>query len=217
MVTFVLLVVVLGGMIFAHELGHFLVARLFNIEVEEFGFGLPLLPRIATLFTWHGTEFTLYPIPLGGFVRPKGENDPAIPDGLAAANPWKRLAVLFAGPLMNLLTAVVVASIMIAQTGISVPGKLVIRDVTANSPASQAGLRDNDVIQSIQGQPATDRDAAIALIRANLDKPVVLVVERNGQQVAITATPLSTRSVQEGALGIALGYPTRPASLSESI
>jgi len=73
-------------MIFVHEFGHFIAARLFKIEVEEFGFGLPSY-RLATLFRWRGTDFTIHALPLGGFVRPKGENDPNIPGGLAAAHP----------------------------------------------------------------------------------------------------------------------------------
>jgi len=56
------------GMILVHEVGHFIAARLLNIEVEEFGFGLP--PKMLTLFRWKGTEFTLNWLPLGGFVRP---------------------------------------------------------------------------------------------------------------------------------------------------
>jgi regulator of sigma E protease len=90
-------VAALAGLILIHEFGHFVAARLMKIEVEEFGLGFP--PRLVTLFTWKETRFSLNWIPLGGFVRPKGENDPSIPDGLAAANPWKRLFVLFAGPL----------------------------------------------------------------------------------------------------------------------
>ena len=91
----------LGALIIIHEFGHFIVSRLFKIEVEEFGIGFP--PRMLTLFKAAGTKFTLNWIPLGGFVRPKGENDPEVPGGLAAASPWIRLAVLLAGPLSNLL------------------------------------------------------------------------------------------------------------------
>jgi len=61
--------------------------------------------------THPGTRFTFNWLPLGGFIRPKGENDPNVAGGLAAANPWKRLIVLFAGPLMNLITAVVLAGL----------------------------------------------------------------------------------------------------------
>src|SRR5258706_1072891 len=215
MLTFVLFVVVFGGMVFVHEFGHFIVARLFKIPVEEFGFGFP--PRVATLFKWQGTEFTLNALPLGGFVRPRGENDPDVPDGLAAANPWKRLGVLFAGPLMNLLTAIVVLSFVIVQAGIPVPGTVKVAQVTSDSPAEKAGLQDNDIIKAVNGTPVSDVDATRILIRKNLDKPVTLLIERNGRQLTIIATPLSSRTVEEGALGVALGYPTRPAGLDEAV
>jgi regulator of sigma E protease len=164
-----------------------------------------------------GTELTLNALPLGGFVRPRGENDPDVPDGLAAANPWKRLGVLFAGPLMNLITAVIVLTIVIAQSGISVPGTIKIAEVTGGSPAALAGLQNDDIIKSINGTKVSDVDATRVLIRANLDKPITLLIQRNGQQLTISATPLSSRSADQGALGVALGYPTRPAGLGESI
>jgi len=124
-VTLIIFMLALGGMIFVHELGHFIAARWAGIQVEEFGFGLPS-KKLVTLFKWQGTEFTIHALPLGGFVRPKGENDPNVPGGLAAANPWKRLVVLFAGPLMNLVTAIVVFSFLISFEGVPVPGSIKI-------------------------------------------------------------------------------------------
>ena len=96
-------IIALAMLIFVHELGHFIICKLLKIEVEEFGFGYP--PRALTIFERGGTKFTLNWLPFGGFVRPKGENDPSIAGGMAAASPWKRIAVLLAGPTMNLLTA----------------------------------------------------------------------------------------------------------------
>ncbi|MBI2333951.1 MAG: site-2 protease family protein [Chloroflexi bacterium] len=203
-------------MIFVHELGHFIAARWAGIEVEEFGFGLPSY-KLATLFRWKGTEFTIHALPLGGFVRPKGENDPNVPGGFGAANPWKRLVVLVAGPLMNLLTAIIVFSALIAYEGVPQPGSVKIDTVADNSPAQQADLQPGDIIVSINGQEVTDIQPAIDIIRANLDKPVEMVVNREGEMVTITATPLSTRSPQQGALGIGLTYPTRPATFVESL
>jgi regulator of sigma E protease len=295
--TFLLVVLVFGGMIFLHELGHYLAARLFKIEVEEFGFGIP--PRLWRLwrapgsfkigthsiqipanfdlgieiaelehrpaelvlqrfgesltlksislaaaedgqyFPAHpvltpdndgnlrlsgmvrelrpGTEFTINWLPLGGFVRPKGEGDPDVPGGLAAANPWQRLVVLFAGPLMNLLTAVVVTAVIIGQMGVAVPGKVLIEDVTPDSPAQQAGIQPKDVLVSIAGTPVTAIEDARTLIRASLDQPLEMTFERDGQVVTLTATPLSSRSPQQGALGVGLSYPRRNATLLESV
>lgn len=209
-------VLALGGMIFVHELGHFIAARWAGIEVEEFGFGLPSY-KIATLFKWQGTEFTIHALPLGGFVRPKGENDPNIPGGLASASPWKRLVVLVAGPLMNLITAVIVFSILIASEGVAVPGTVKIDTVSENSPAQQADIRAGDILLAINGESVSDIQPAITLIRENLDRPVELLIERDGEKLTVTATPLSSRTAQEGALGVALAYPTRPATFVESI
>jgi regulator of sigma E protease len=215
-VSLIIFLFALGGMIFVHELGHFIAARWAGIEVEEFGLGLPS-KKLVTLFTWQGTEFTIHALLLGGFIRPKGENDPNIPGGLAAANPWKRLVVLFAGPMMNLITAIVVFSFLISLQGVSVPGSVKIDAVTKNSPAQDAGLQTGDILLAINGKNITDVEPAIAIIRKNLDKPVELLINRSGEKITLTATPLSTRTKSEGALGIALTYPTRPATFVESI
>ena len=215
-VTLIIFLFALGGMIFVHELGHFIAARWAGIEVEEFGLGLPSY-KLATLFTWQGTEFTIHALLLGGFIRPKGENDPTIPGGLASANPWKRLVVLFAGPLMNLITAIVVFSFLIASEGVAVPGSIKIESIAENSPAQQADIQTGDILLAINGQSVTNIEPAIALIKENLDKPVELLIERNGEKITLTATPLSSRKKSEGALGIGLTYPTRPATFIESI
>jgi regulator of sigma E protease len=215
-VTLIVFLLALGGMIFVHELGHFIAARWAGIEVEEFGLGLPSY-KIATLFKWQGTEFTIHALLLGGFIRPKGENDPNVPGGLASANPWKRLVVLFAGPMMNLITAIVVFSFLISFEGVPMPGSIAINSVSANSPAEQAGMQADDILLAINGQSVTEVSAAIAIIKDNLDQPVEMLVDRNGEKVTITATPLSTRKASEGALGVGLGYPTRPATFIESV
>lgn len=215
-VTLIIFLFALGGMIFVHELGHFIAARWAGIEVEEFGLGLPSY-KLATLFKWQGTEFTVHALLLGGFIRPKGENDPTIPGGLASANPWKRLVVLFAGPLMNLITAIVVFSFLIASEGVAVPGSIKIDSVAENSPAQQADMQTGDILLAINGESVTNIEPAIAIIKENMDKPVELLIDRNGEKITLTATPLSSRKKSEGALGIGLTYPTRPATFIESI
>jgi regulator of sigma E protease len=214
-VAFLVFFLALAWSILIHELGHFIAARLAKIEVEEFGFGLP--PKALTLFKWQGTEFSLNWIPLGGFVRPKGEGDPNVPGGLAAANPWKRLGVLFAGPIMNLLTAVVVFALIIGMSGVVVPGQVFIGGVEENSPADQAGLLTGDVILSVNGvKPANIFDVRGEVL-ANLDREIPIVVERNGTQETVLVTPLSSRGENQGAMGVILEMPTRPATASEAL
>ena len=196
-------VAVFAGVVFIHEFGHFIVARLLKVEVEEFGFGFP--PRILTMFHWRGTDFTLNWLPLGGFVRPKGENDPNVPGGLAAASPWTRLAVLFAGPTMNLLLGVAVFSFLFFQMGVPDYTRVQIQDVLANSPGQQAGIQVNDIVLTANGTAINDPTQLHDIIYANLDKPVLLTLHRGGQTVSVTVTPLSSRPQSEGAIGISMG------------
>jgi len=191
------------GMILVHEVGHFLAARLLNIEVEEFGFGLP--PKMLTLLHWKGTEFTLNWLPLGGFVRPKGENDPAIPGGLAAANPWKRLGVLFAGPVMNLLAGLLIFIFLVRVDGYHDLSRVRLAEVAPNSPAANAGLLPGDIFLQMAGQPVTDFESLRAIVVQNLDQPMEITVQRGGQIITVTATPRSNPPENEGALGIGMG------------
>lgn len=201
-------VIALGVLIVLHELGHLLVAKLMNIEVEEFGIGFP--PRIARLFTWRGTEFTLNWIPLGGFVRPKGENDPDVPGGLAAANPWKRLAVLLGGSTVNIVTGILLFSLLFTSLGAPDTSKVQIMSVVEGTPAEQAGLQAGDVVRAVNGAAVTDIETLSAMIREQVGNEVTITVERDGQTLDIAATPRVDPPEGQGALGITLGNPTIP-------
>jgi regulator of sigma E protease len=204
--TWIVFILAFGGMVLIHEFGHFIAARLCGIEVEEFGIGLPT-PRALTLFKWQGTRFTLNWLPLGGFVRPKGENDPNVPGGLAAASPWKRLFVLFAGPLMNLLAAVVIYSIIFTRVGVPDTSKVLIASVTPESPAAAAGLQDGDIFVSGNGQPISSIETLRAIIDKNVDQPISFVIDRNGKQMDITATPQMNTQEKRAMIGVGLGVP----------
>lgn len=204
----------LAALIILHELGHFLVARLFKVEVEEFGLGFP--PRAAKLFEAGGTQFTLNWIPLGGFVRPKGENDPSIPGGLAAANPWVRLAVLAAGPAMNLLIGLVLGIFLFYSLGDPIQDRIKVLRVAPESPAAQAGIRPEDIILSVNGQSIESMEEIHDLISQNLDRPTEIVYQRGSQTFTVSLVPRSEPPPEEGAIGIVMGHPTRPIGLSQA-
>ncbi|HZJ21791.1 MAG TPA: M50 family metallopeptidase [Anaerolineales bacterium] len=217
LLTLLVFILAFGGMVIIHEFGHFIVARLCKIEVEEFGIGLPT-PGALTLFTWQGTRFTLNWLPLGGFVRPKGENDPTVPGGLAAANPWARLAVLFAGPLMNLLTAVIIYSIIFTRVGVPDTSRVLVSSVVAESPAAQAGFQTDDIFVSANGQPIRSVDDLRAIVDANSGKPVDFLVDRHGEQIELTATPLLNETEKRSMIGVGLGAPFKePTSWLETL
>ena len=215
MIDIVQFIAALAALIIIHELGHFLVARLFKVEVEEFGLGFP--PRAATLFEAGGTKFTLNWIPFGGFVRPKGENDPDVPGGLAAASPWVRLAVLFAGPFANLLVGVILYAIIFTNLGSPISNQVQVMDVADNSPAQMAGLRPGDLIMQINDEQINSTSALEREIRANLDQTTLLVIERNGENIEINLVPRSDPPEGEGAIGIMMGNPTQPISFPAAL
>jgi regulator of sigma E protease len=207
---------VFAAVVLIHEFGHFVAARLLRVDVEEFGIGLP--PRALKLFRWKGTDFTLNWLPLGGFVRPKGENDPNVSGGLAASSPWVRLGVLFAGPTMNLLAGVLVNSMLFAQVGVPDMTRVMLYEISPNSPAEQAGLKADDIILAINGVQVTGDEQFRSTIQSHLDQPLQLTVQRGGQTIEVTATPLSSRTAEEGALGILPGPPMVPTkSLIQAI
>ena len=209
-------VAVFAGVILIHEIGHFVVGRFFKVEIEEFGIGLP--PKMLSLFRWKETEFTLNWLPFGGFNRFKGENDPDVPGGLASSSPWVRLAVLSAGAAMNLLAGVLVYSILFTQIGLPNVDIVQVFDVTPGSPADQAGFRVDDIILAINDEAINAEPQLRSLIKENLDQPLIITLQREGQIIETTATPLSSRTAEEGALGFVPGYGyAAPSSWFETL
>ncbi len=206
----VILLAAVASMILLHEFGHFIAARFFGIEVEEFGIGFP--PKARTLFTWKGTEYTLNWIPLGGFVRPKGEGDPEVEGGLAAAPPGQRFGVYFAGPLMNLLIAVVLYAASFSQTGMPAFDQVVVQSVAANSPAAQAGIQPGDRLVRINGQPVTDMTSVHTLIAPHVGETVEVTVERDGSEHTFTVLARRNPPQGQGSIGIVMSNPIQPIS-----
>lgn len=207
-------IVALVALIIIHEFGHFLACKIFKVEVEEFGLGLPS-PKPILLFESGGTKFTFNWLFLGGFVRAKGENDPNVPGGLAAANPWKRIGVFLAGPLMNLFVGVLLYGMIFARFGSPavVPNQVQIIVPTstgyADSPANQAGLKSCDIITSANGQTITNPGMLSSTINSNRGKPVTLTYLRNGETNTVTITPRTAQNTPagQGATGTLVGYP----------
>ncbi|RMF43618.1 MAG: RIP metalloprotease [Anaerolineae bacterium] len=209
------LILAIASMILLHELGHFLACRLLGIEVEEFGIGFP--PRVAHLFTWQGVEYTLNALPLGGFVRPKGEGDPTIEGGLAAASPAKRFAVYFAGPLMNILTAILLYSISFARIGMPITNQVVIQTVAPESPAAQAGIQPGDLLRSIANQPVTDMNSVHELVAPHSGEVISMEIEREGQTYTFDVLVRANPPEGEGAIGIVMTYPYKPISVIQAL
>lgn len=149
----VIAILMLGIIIFLHELGHFIVGRLSGISVTEFALGMG--PRICG-FTRKGTKFSLRLIPLGGYCAFVGEDeDSSDPRSMNNAPAWKRLLTVLAGPFMNFLVAFILSTILIAADLISNPFETVtypqVADIIAGMPAEEAGIQKGDVFVEVNG------------------------------------------------------------------
>ena len=208
-------VIVIGLLIFFHELGHFLAARAVGVEIEEFGFGYP--PRLAKIGTWKGTEFTLNWIPFGGFVKPKGEQDDTVEGGMAASPAWKRLIILVSGALMNFLIGIIILVFIYSAMGVPASNQAMITQVAENSPAMQAGLLPGDIVLTVDGQPVEDVEQMIDLVSDRAGNAISLTIERANQVETVLLTPRVNPPPGEGAMGVGLGNPLKPTPFFDSV
>jgi regulator of sigma E protease len=193
-------------LIIIHEFGHLLAAKLFGVEVEEFGLGFP--PRAVKLFTLGGTIYSLNWIPLGGFVRPRGENDPSVPGGLAAASPWVRIAVFSAGPLANFLAAIILFAIIFLRVGVPDISQILVLGVDENSPAAMAGLQPGDIITEMNNERITSPEKLQQSVAQNAGKETLILYQRGDQTRQTILIPRENPPPGEGAMGILYSHPT---------
>jgi regulator of sigma E protease len=220
--TLLSFIVVMGVVVFIHELGHLLAAKRNGIIVEEFGFGFP--PRVVKLFERGGTIYSLNAIPFGGFARMRGEEDPSDPGSFAAASRGARAVTLLAGPFMNFILSIILFAVLAGLQGVpdaSKPGALV-KGIVAGSPAAQAGLQVDDRITAADGEALATLTDLQAYTSAHLGQPVVYTVVRTApatgeeQTLDVTMTPRVNPPANEGALGVQIGAAVRPAKVWEA-
>lgn len=202
-----------------HEFGHFLAAKAFGIKVLEFGIGFP--PKAATYLRKGGTDYTLNWLPIGGFVRLLGEEDPTHPQSLAAAARWKRLTVMFAGVFMNLVVAVVLLAV-----GFMVPRErslagAQISTVAAGAPAAEAkiygemrdgsqplqGLQPGDRVLEVEGREVKNTSELIYANRLHLGETQTWVISRAGSTLTAEVYARWHPPADQGPTGITISAP----------
>lgn len=189
-------VVVLGVLIFFHELGHFLMAKYFNVKVLKFslGFGYRLMGKKIG-----ETEYLISTVPLGGYVKMLGETDeesePVPPEDEERAfnnqHVLKRMAIVAAGPVFNLILALVLfcGLHVIAGDQVLTPE---VGQVRPGSPADKAGMLKGDVIISIQGEPVSSWNDMKILVQERAGMPLEVVIQRGNDLTSVTVTPEET-------------------------
>jgi len=191
--------IVFSILVLVHELGHFFFARMFGVEVEEFGLGIP--PRIWGK-KYKGTMYSINAIPLGGFVRLLGEDGSEIEEteeqvakkkaGNFALKPiWQRAIILTAGVLMNFLLAWVLFTGLYQQGYLNSPKGLQVTQVVEGSAAADAGILSNDVITKAVKSDGTSISLPTLtdVIRANPDELFTLSILRDVETITFTLKP----------------------------
>ena len=216
-------IIVLGVLIFFHELGHFIMARLFGVGVEKFslGFGPRLIGKKIGI-----TDYRLSAIPLGGYVKmvgeePDAEVDPAdIHLSFTHKHVFKRICIVAAGPIFNLLLAIIIFFGTFLISGMQI-WKPSIGEVKEGSPAYTAGLKDGDLIVAMDAHPNASWNDMTKINNAGNGKPQAISVQRDDTITVFTVTPervvtqnLLGEDVQRYMIGVAFSGETYTKALN---
>ncbi len=205
MLTLVSFIGVLLVLVLVHELGHFLTAKAFGVKVLEFGIGYP--PRLFGIRRGD-TIYSVNLLPLGGFVKMMGEEDPSHPQSLAAKGVGTRFIVLTAGSFMNALLPLVIFAVLFMVPHQTVVGDVVVREVAPGSPAEAAGIRPGDIIFKVDGRPIENNLDLSYAIQLRLGATSHWEVERGRTERIVTVVPRWNPPVQQTPEGPVREGPT---------
>lgn len=231
--TIILFIVILSILVFVHEMGHFMTARFFGVKAEEFGFGFP--PRAWGIFKtkegkWKnvkgakqveeevpGTIYSVNWVPLGGFVKIKGENgEDEGPESFASKKIWQRAIILLAGVTMNIVLAAVLISfgymIGLPQAlgdDISSMAKIEneqiqIVQVLTNTPAQAANIKMGDVINNINGVEFAKYEELQAFVAERTGEELIYNIKRGDEVMNINVVPAIIEETGVGGIGVAI-------------
>ena len=209
--TILIFIVILSVLIFVHELGHFFIAKKMGLRVDEFGFGLP--PRLIGKKIGE-TLYSLNLIPLGGFVKLYGEEYHEIKNKNTAKRafinkkPWQKTLIIIGGVIGNFLLGWLIISFLYTQGVPLATNKIIVENVSKDSPANISGLKINDEILKIIFDGTTinlaKSEDLTSLTKKYAGNQISLLVNRDGKNKLINITPRIKPPVNEGPLGISI-------------
>ena len=206
MQTILIFLAVLAMLVIVHELGHFLTARAFGIRVLEFGFGYP--PRLLS-FRRGETVYSLNLLPLGGFVKLMGEEDPSHPRSLAGKGILTRFIVISAGSFMNILLPLVLFAVVFMVPQETLVGLVQIQEVHSDSPAQRAGLETKDIILKVDGHEIRNTSDLAYRLQLRLGATSNWLVKRGPEEMEISVVPRWRPPANQGAAGITVSVIIR--------
>lgn len=171
-------------LIIVHELGHFIMAKVNGIRVEEFSIGMG--PKI---FSTEGkeTKYSIGLFPIGGYVKMMGEEEEVNDErSFSSKSPLRRISVIVAGAFMNFLLAIIIFTVFLNKFGYSLPK---VASLIENMPAVEAGLQEGDEFLKVNGSKVLSADDLSVAINLAKDKPINFLISRNGENKEIVVTP----------------------------
>ena len=196
-VSFLAVIIVI---VLFHEIGHFVTAKSFGVGVDEFGIGFP--PRLVS-FKRGETRYSFNALPLGGFVKLAGEEDPRVAKSLAGKSIGVRMLVLSAGSLMNFLLPLLLFTVAFMIPNNVVSGHVVVSAVAPGSPAELAKLEPEDTILSVNGKPVRNLVDLQRYFHLKLGEPVTVQVKKTtGGIEEVQVTPRWRPTEGQGAVGV---------------
>ena len=199
-VTILIFLIMLAVLILAHEFGHFAAAKLSGVKVLEFGLGFP--PKILS-FKRGDTIYSLNAVPLGGFTKMLGEEDPQFPGSLASKSVPIRIVVLGAGSAMNFILSVLLFALSYIIPHTAHLEKVLIEEVNAGSPAQMAGIEAGDTLLQVNGRDMKNRRDVSYSVQLNLGSEVKYLIQKpDGTKKDIWLTARWNPPPGEGATGI---------------
>lgn len=206
-------VVFFGLLIFFHELGHFIVSKLLNVKVLKFSLGFG--PKVIGKKIGE-TEYLISAVPLGGYVKPLGEEpgeeipEEDRPRSFPAQPVWKRASIVIAGPLFNIVLAYLIfLSFLIVDLPVAIPEldsmTASIESVTDDSPAKRAGLQKDDTIIAIDGRSVMDWGEMAEIFSKSPGKELLLKVRRGEEFLDFRITPEAVKAKDEKGEEIEVG------------
>ena len=202
LLTIVVFIALLVLLVLTHEFGHLAAAKLSKVKVEEFGIGFP--PKIWGIKRGE-TIYSINAIPLGGFTRLLGEEDPTADGSLASKSIGARIFVLSAGSILNILLPILLFTISFMIPHDVTVEKVLIKDVVADSPAQAAGIQAGDRIMEVNGHQVKNRGELSYQIQLNLGNDITMVVQKpDSIEKTVAVKPRWAPPQGQGATGVTL-------------
>jgi len=217
MTTFIASIIIFGILIFFHEFGHFIVAKLSGVSVLEFAMGFG--PKIIG-FQKGETKYSLRIVPLGGFCRMKGEDPEEAnePGSFLNASPINRIGILAAGSLMNFTLAVILLSLLYGMIGVpsDIPNE--VGQVIEGGQADEAGFEPGDRVQKVNETEISSWEQLVRVINENPGEQLDMTVTRNGETMSISVVPEEEPETGRGIIGVTnLTSASLPTAISEGV